>query len=31
MPPSTASVPAFTAETSYPLTVHYPEPLTIGY
>jgi hypothetical protein len=31
MPPSTAPVPAFTAETSYPLTAHYPEPLTIGY
>jgi len=31
VPPSTAPVPAFTAETNYPLTAHYPEPLTIGY
>lgn len=31
MPPSTSPVPAFTAETSYPLTAHYPEPLSIGY
>lgn len=31
MPPSTAPVPAFTAETNYPLTAHYPEPLTIRY
>jgi hypothetical protein len=31
VPPSTAPVPAFTAETDYPLTAQYPEPLTIGY
>lgn len=31
VPPSTAPVPGFTAETSYPLTAHYPEPLTISY
>lgn len=31
MPPSTDPVAAFTAETSYPLTAHYPEPLTISY
>ncbi|SAL76451.1 hypothetical protein AWB74_04992 [Caballeronia arvi] len=31
VPPSTAPVPAFTAETNYALTAHYPEPLTIGY
>ncbi len=31
MPPSTAPVPAFSAETTYSLTAHYPEPLTIGY
>ncbi|MCE4574068.1 hypothetical protein [Caballeronia sp. CLC5] len=31
VPPSTAPVPAFSAETNYPLTAHYPEPLTIGY
>ncbi|SAK82620.1 hypothetical protein AWB75_05276 [Caballeronia catudaia] len=31
VPPSTAPVPAFTAETNYALTAHHPEPLTIGY
>lgn len=31
VPPSTAPVPAFTAESNYSLTAHYPEPLTIGY
>ncbi|WP_321800392.1 hypothetical protein [Caballeronia sp. J97] len=31
VPPSTAPVPAFSAETNYPLTAHYPEPLKIGY
>jgi hypothetical protein len=31
MQPSTAPVPGFAVETSYPLTAHYPEPLTIRY
>jgi hypothetical protein len=31
MPPSTAPVPSFAVETSYPLSAHYPEPLTIRY
>jgi hypothetical protein len=31
MPPSTAPVAGFSAQTSYPLSAHRPEPLTIGY
>ncbi|SAK57150.1 hypothetical protein AWB77_01797 [Caballeronia fortuita] len=31
VPPSTAPVPAFRSETTYPLSAHYPEPLTIHY